>query len=142
MSSFILNQKLKNDCIVLGKIRHSLLLLMNNALVPWFIIVPQTSKLEIHQLSDAEREELYANINALSEYIEQQYQVDKLNVAAIGNVVNQMHIHVVGRKRDDYCWPNVVWGRPERVEYSQDRVTAILESLKRVLKDSFVHVND
>ncbi len=141
MSGFILNQKLKNDCIVLGKIRRSLLLLMNNALVPWFIIVPQTSKLEIHQLSDAEREELYANINALSEYIEQQYQVDKLNVAAIGNVVNQMHIHVVGRKRDDYCWPNVVWGRPERVEYSQDRVTAIMEGLNSVLKESFVQAN-
>ena len=138
MNEFTLNQKLKKDCIVLGKIRHSLLLLMNNALVPWFIIVPQTSELEIHQLSESEREELYANINALSEYILQQYKVDKLNVASIGNVVKQMHIHVVGRKRDDYCWPNVVWGRPEKAEYSAEKITAIIAGLNAALKDSFV----
>ncbi|WP_455376307.1 HIT domain-containing protein [Kaarinaea lacus] len=138
MSDFILNQKLENDCIVLGKIRDSLLLLMNNALVPWFIIVPETTKLEIHLLSNDEQTELYANINALSEFIKQQYKVDKLNVASIGNVVSQMHIHVIGRSHNDYCWPDVVWGRPERVEYTSDQIRAIVDGLKTGLKNCFV----
>ena len=138
MSGFILNQKLENDCIVLGKMRSSQLLLMNNALVPWFIIVPETTKLEIHLLSNDEQTELYANINALSEFIKQQYKVDKLNVASIGNVVSQMHIHVIGRSHNDYCWPDVVWGRPERVEYKRDEISAIVKGLKTGLKNCFV----
>ena len=138
MSDFILNQKLENDCIVLGKMRSSLLLLMNNSLVPWFIIVPETAKLEIHQLSESEQAELHDNINALSEYLMQQFKIDKLNVASIGNVVKQMHIHVVGRSHEDFCWPNVVWGQSERVEYKPAEINAITEGLKTALKDCFI----
>jgi diadenosine tetraphosphate (Ap4A) HIT family hydrolase len=142
MGEFALNQKLKNDCVVLGKIQSQLLLLMNNSLVPWFVIVPQTTRLEIHQLLEEEQAELYANVNLLSNYVMQNYAVDKLNVASIGNVVNQMHVHVIGRRRDDYCWPNVVWGRPERVEYKKEEVGEIVKALKAGLEDHFVELPD
>lgn len=138
MSEFILNQKLKNDCFLLGKMQNCLLLLMNNSLLPWFIIVPQTTKLELYQLSDKEQAEVYTSINLLSNYVMQNYEVDKLNVASIGNVVKQMHIHVIGRRRDDFCWPNVVWGRPERTEYSREEVNKVAEGLVAGLGDSFV----
>lgn len=138
MTDFELHHKLKQDCFVLGNLQNSLLLLMNNSLVPWFVIVPKTSKLEIHELTEAEKEMLYANINLLSEFIMQNFQIDKLNVASIGNVVNQMHIHVIGRRRDDFCWPNVVWGRAERVGYEQEGVLEIVEKLKTGLKDYFI----
>lgn len=128
---------LEKDCFVLGKIRNNLLLLMNNSLVPWFIIVPQTTKLEIYQLSDDEQVELYSSINLLSNYVMKNYEIDKLNVASIGNVVNQMHIHVIGRRKDDFCWPNVVWGRSERVEYKKDEIVEIVKELKDSLDEHF-----
>lgn len=141
MDKFELHQKLRNDGIVLGELRNAVLLLMNNSLVPWFVIVPKTTQLEIHQLTAAEQSELNDNINALSEFILQNFAVDKLNVASIGNVVQQMHIHVIGRRKDDYCWPNVVWGRPERVEYKQDEILKIMEKLNANLKkDGYISI--
>lgn len=137
MTKFELHDKLKADCLLLGRLDNSLLLLMNNSLVPWFIIVPQTDKQEIHQLADSERNGLYANINLISEFVERQFETDKINVASIGNIVNQMHIHVVGRWHDDYCWPNVVWGQPQKRAYEQQEVMAIVDKLRLELADSF-----
>ena len=141
MAKFELHEKLKSDCIVLGSLNGSLLLLMNNSLVPWFIIVPQTDRQEVHHLSDNETAELYTNINLLSEFVENQFKTDKINVASIGNIVNQMHIHVVGRRHDDYCWPNVVWGRTEQAEYKQSEISVIVEQLKSALGESFQSSN-
>lgn len=141
MVKFELHEKLKSDCHVLGRINRSLLLLMNNSLVPWFIIVPPTDRQEIHELTDSERTELYADIDLLSRFVAQQFDTDKINVAAIGNVVNQMHIHVIGRWHNDYCWPNVVWGRAERAEYTDEEVKAIVEKLRARLGQLFQSAN-
>ena len=137
MSNFELHEKLKSDCIVLGSLNGSLLLLMNNSLVPWFIIVPQTDRWEIYQLTDSEQAALYASINQLSGFVAQQFKTDKINMASIGNIVKQMHIHVVGRWYDDYCWPDVVWGRKEKAEYKQSDVTIMVQQLKAELGESF-----
>lgn len=136
--NFELHEQLKTDCLVLGRLNNSLLLLMNNSLVPWFLIVPQTNKREIHEFTDSERAQLYSNINLISEFLEHQFQIDKINVASIGNVVNQMHVHVIGRRRDDYCWPDVVWGRTEKTEYKAPEVDVIVSKLRSELGDSFV----
>ena len=134
MNKFVLHQKLASDCIELGTMQNSLLLLMNNSLVPWFILVPKTMKRELYELTDTEQTEIYAHINLLSEFITRHFNVNKINMASIGNVVNQIHIHVIGRHYDDYCWPDVVWGKTERQEYKEEEIKKIVQQLHIGLK--------
>lgn len=130
MKKFQLDTQLQKDCIVLGELEQSLLLVMNNALVPWFIVVPKTDKTELYELEDDMQVKVLKEINAVSRFIKDEFCVDKLNVAAIGNVVQQLHIHVIGRQHDDYCWPGVVWGRPEKTSYNDQAIDHILAKLK------------
>ena len=137
MNDFKLHEKLNNDCIKLGWLRNSLLLLMNNSLIPWFIIVPKTTKQELYELTDDEQRELYAHINNLSQFLINNFRSDKLNVASIGNIVNQMHVHVIGRCHDDFCWPEVVWGKSERKEYEKEEIVSIANALQQQLGEEF-----
>lgn len=136
MNSFTLDPRLANDCIVLGEMRLSLLLLLKNALVPWFVLVPRRDQTEIFELNREDQEALLEEINLLSSFVKELSGVEKLNVAAIGNVVKQLHVHVIGRNSQDFCWPNVVWGRPEKITYRDEEIKAIRESLVTKLPES------
>ena len=127
--AFRLDERLAQDCFELGRLGLSRVLLMNNAGVPWFILVPETACTELHQLPESERQRLHAEIQALSEFVNSHYSPDKLNVAAIGNIVRQLHVHVVGRHEDDYCWPGVVWGTTAPKTYPQAQVDALRNTL-------------
>lgn len=129
MNSFTLDSRLANDCIVLGEMRLSLLLLLKNALVPWFILVPRRNQTELFELDREDQEALLEEINLLSNFVKGLAGVEKLNIAAIGNVVKQLHVHVIGRNSEDFCWPNVVWGRPEKTPYTDEEIGKIRESL-------------
>ena len=133
MMEFKLDPRLNNDCFTLGKMQVCQLLLMNNALVPWFILVPEVEATEIYQLNNDIQQRLLAEINQLSEFITQEYVTDKLNVAAIGNIVNQLHVHIVGRTKNDFCWPNVVWGTDQKKTYSDHEVKNITQKLENNL---------
>ena len=137
MNQFVLDAQLKKDCIVLGKLGSSSLLMMNNSLVPWFILVPHTSKIEFTDLPKLEQMELLEEIDLLSSFIKNNFNITKLNTAAIGNIVSQLHIHVVGRNPADYCWPNVVWGTKEREAYNAERINEIVKSLHEQLSDKY-----
>lgn len=123
--SFQLHEQLAADCHTLGRNGSTLLLLNRNALYPWFILVPECKETEFYRLAPEQQSELLALINQLSGFIEQHFAIDKLNIAAIGNVVSQLHIHVIGRYRTDPCWPGVVWGTAQFEEYDPQRVTQI-----------------
>ena len=131
MKSFQLDSQLQKDCIVLGELQHCLLLLMNNALLPWFILVPKTDRTELCELESDVQAGVWAEMNATSRFVKDEFCVDKLNVAAIGNVVQQLHIHIIGRQHDDYCWPGVVWGRPEKKPYSKEAIDHIMAKLDK-----------
>ena len=133
MNTFALDHRLAQDCYLLGEMQLCLLLLLNNSLVPWFILVPRRSVTEICELDQADQETLLEEINLLSCFVKGRAGVEKLNVAAIGNIVNQLHVHVVGRNAKDFCWPNVVWGRTEKTPYSNEEVREIRESLLATL---------
>jgi len=115
--------------------RLSLLLLLKNALVPWFILVPRRASTEIFELNRDDQEALLEEINLLSGFVKELPGVEKLNVAAIGNVVKQLHVHVIGRNQQDFCWPNVVWGRSEKAAYSDGEIRAIREALSTKLPE-------
>jgi diadenosine tetraphosphate (Ap4A) HIT family hydrolase len=111
---------------------------MNNSLVPWFILVPQTAETEMTDLSLSDQAGLLKEINLVSAFMKTNFQISKLNIAAIGNIVSQLHVHVVGRDPSDYCWPNVVWGTKEREAYTDERVKEITAALSKQLGNKFV----
>ena len=137
MKATEIDARLKEDTIQLGYMNGQALLLMNNSLVPWLIVLPNTSETELYKLPEPERRVLEENICILSDFIVNNFGVEKLNVATIGNVVSQMHIHIVGRHRNDFCWPGVVWGQADRKAYEELELTSILTLAAQKLGDSF-----
>ena len=127
---FILDQRLAQDCHTLADLPLSRLLLMDNALIPWLILVPRVDKTELHQLTEAQQHALLDEINLISRFAEETFSPDKLNVAAIGNIVRQMHIHIVARKTNDICWPGVVWGIKQRQSYKQSHLDELSIALR------------
>ena len=104
-------------------------LLHSNAEVCWFILVPHTNQTEFFKLGSFMQQQLCEQINLLSEFVKLNFDIDKINVATIGNVVSQMHIHVIGRRRDDIYWPDVVWGRGFDKTYDSTQLSRIREQL-------------
>ncbi len=137
MAKIELDPMLARDCLILGELKFSRLLLMNNALVPWFILLPHTDKTEIIDLPESEQASLLKEINLLSAFVRENFKISKLNIAAIGNIVSQLHVHVVGRDPSDYCWPNVVWGQSEGEPYALEQVKNIRAALAQQLGEAF-----
>ena len=137
MNNFELDQRLKNDCLVLGRLNISLLLLMNNSLVPWFILVPETSVIEMVDLPQSDQAALLQEINILSAFIRGNFEITKLNIASIGNIVSQLHVHVVGRDPSDKFWPGVVWGASEKKPYTEEQVNRIILLIREQLGNKF-----
>ncbi len=135
MSAFSLDQRLQQDCFALARKHNIRILLLNNSLVPWFVLVPEVEVKELFQLTANQRAQLLDLQDQVSRFVLDSFDVRKLNVAAIGNVVSQLHVHVIGRKPGDYCWPGVVWGNPHKQTYSDDAVSEIRRKLGRFIAD-------
>jgi len=110
MSNFAIHPQLLTDCHLLGKINSAHLLLHRNASLPWFILVPDTDYQDLLDLPDDVREALLTDAKRVAEFIKTHFGLSKINVAALGNVVPQLHLHVIGRDPADTCWPKPVWG--------------------------------
>lgn len=120
MNPFILHPRLAADTIALGRLQLSRLLLMNDATYPWFILVPaRAGASEIHHLAQNDRLVLIEEVALLSRAVTDEWRPDKLNIAALGNVVPQLHVHVIARFRSDPAWPAPVWGKTEARPYSE-----------------------
>lgn len=121
-----LHPRLQEDCIRLGRFELCHLLLMNDSSYPWFILVPDREGIrEIHGLETADRYLLLDESCRLSEFLMAEYRGDKLNVAAIGNLVPQLHLHHVVRYQSDRAWPSPVWGLYPAVAYDDTAVAGI-----------------
>lgn len=136
MTDFRLDQRLQDDCFSLFELEGIHYLLNKNAEVVWFILVPCSQVTELFLLDNGLKTRLYSQIDRVSEYLELHFEVDKINVASIGNVVAQLHFHVVGRRRDDSYWPDVVWGKAYSQEYDEATVKSIRQSLAIFLNSS------
>ncbi|BBL71446.1 HIT domain-containing protein [Methylogaea oryzae] len=135
---FELHPRLQQDCIVLGRFPLCLLLLMNDSHYPWFILVPERAEArEIFQLSELDQLQLMRESSALAQAISEVFQADKINIAAIGNLVPQLHVHHVARYRDDIAWPKPIWGYAEAVPYDAAGIAAVKSRLEPALGDSY-----
>ncbi|MBV2121900.1 MAG: HIT family protein [Candidatus Thiodiazotropha sp. (ex Ctena orbiculata)] len=129
MPAFSLDPRLVADCYLLAEMELCQLLLMNNALLPWYILVPRVDCDELHQLTPEQQKRLFEEINQISQFIKTDQSIEKLNTAAIGNIVRQMHIHILGRNSSDPWWPGTVWGTTQRRAYKQTELNEIKRRL-------------
>jgi diadenosine tetraphosphate (Ap4A) HIT family hydrolase len=135
--TFQLHPRLEQDCISLGRFELCRLLMMNDSQYPWFILVPERTELqEIHQLSNTERGLLMEESCYLAENMALLYSADKMNVAAIGNLVPQLHIHHVVRYQTDIAWPAPIWGKFAAVPYTAQQLNNHIALIKEQLKSN------
>jgi len=123
---FQLDERLQRDTLLVASRPLCELLLLNNAHYPWFILVPRREGItEVHQLAAADRDQLWRESHQLSVWMTEYFQFDKLNIGALGNIVSQLHLHHVGRKKDDPAWPGPVWGHGASIPYNLEQVKII-----------------
>ena len=128
---FELHPQLARDCVSLSRLKLCEVLLMNDATYPWIILVPERPGVsELYQLTPADRHQLMEESAFVAQAMAQAFTADKMNVAALGNVVPQLHIHHIARHKNDPAWPGPVWGKTAAVPYTEAellRTVALLE---------------
>ena len=119
--AFTLDPRLAADCSIIGSNEQSLLLLMEDSRYPWFIVVPKIEgACEWFDLTHEDQLRLHQDCVALGHSVKQAYACEKINIAALGNIVRQLHIHVVGRETTDPAWPGPVWGHSPAIRYTDE----------------------
>ncbi len=127
---FRLDPRLDQDTVPLAQLTLAHVLLMCDARYPWLILVPAKPDLrELHDLDATDRTQLIEEITQVSRVLERLFKPDKINVGALGNIVRQLHIHVIARRLGDSAWPGPVWGQGAVVPYSAEALVATQERL-------------
>ncbi len=130
---FSLHPRLVADCFDLGSLPLCQVLLMNDERFPWCILVPRIPDLrDLHDVPRDRRTALFDEIEQVGGVLMQIHGADKLNVAALGNVVPQLHVHVIARTTTDAAWPAPVWGKGTSVPYAE--AMPRIEALRRALR--------
>ena len=131
-NEFAIEQRLAAESHPLGDLGLSRVLLFDDARFPWLVLVPKRAGLvEITDLPPAERHRLLDEIGTAMDVLKEARSPYKLNVAALGNSVRQLHVHVIARFQDDAAWPAPVWGRGERVPYEHETLAELVPKLRR-----------
>jgi len=129
-TTFNLHPQLVTDGIELADFPLCKLLLCNDSAYPWFILVPKVAEIsEIYQLDWQQQQQLLNESSLLSELLMQVFDGDKMNVAALGNVVEQLHVHHVVRFKSDAQWPKPIWGQQALTPYTDEEVTVLKAKL-------------
>ena len=127
-----LHPQLARDTIEIGDLPLVRVLLMNDANYPWLVLVPRRhDATEIIDLDDEDQEILMREIALLAGVLKDVTACDKLNIAAIGNLVPQLHVHVVARRRDDALWPRPVWGAAPARPYAAADRDRLVDAIRR-----------
>jgi diadenosine tetraphosphate (Ap4A) HIT family hydrolase len=135
-NDFNLHPRLAADTIEVGAWPLCRLLLMKDGRFPWLVLVPQRPQLrEIHDLLPADRAQLIEEIARASAAMQQAFRADKMNVAALGNQVPQLHVHVIARFVADPAWPNPIWSHGPMSPLSEEARTERLARLQSLLTD-------
>ncbi|WP_318459426.1 HIT family protein [Photobacterium leiognathi] len=131
---FTLHPRLESDTTVLGDFPLSRVLLSKEALGPWIILVPRVDELrEIHHLPEQDQFQLIRESSAVATLLENDYQAEKINVGALGNLVPQLHLHHIARFSNDIAWPGPIWGNTDGTQRSDELQAALAEELRAEL---------
>lgn len=134
--AFELDRRLAEDTIAVADWTLSRILLMNDRRYPWLILVPRRAGMvEAFDLSEGDRAQLWRETNAVAAALKTMTGCRKINIGALGNVVSQLHVHVVARREGDAAWPGPVWGKGAAEPYSGEEAAALVERFKALLRD-------
>lgn len=132
--TFVLDERLARDGLVIGDLPLSRLLLMNDDRWPWFILVPRREGMvELTDLESAEQTQLMDEAGRAARFLKSYKRADKINIGALGNIVRQLHLHVVARVAGDPAWPAPVWGHGEATRYGEGAAQAFILAARKVL---------
>jgi len=126
---FKLHSQLEKDSLLIKKLELSQLRIIKNSNNPWLLLIPEVDDIkEIHQLSHSQQQILMSEITKYSELMQLQFKADKMNVGALGNMVPQLHIHIICRYKDDAAWPGALWGAKQ--EFVENEFLSIYQKVK------------
>ncbi len=132
---YTLHERLAADTFHVVDLPVSALLLMNDCRYPWCILVPRIPDLrELHDVPAEQQTPLLDEINRVAAALQSQHGAHKMNVAALGNMVPQLHVHVIARQTDDPAWPGPVWGVGEVTPYAAAAAAAAVDTLRILLR--------
>lgn len=133
-TEFVLHPQLEKDTFFIGSLNLSNILLMNDSRYPWIILVPRINDVcDITDLSIQQRAEFTEEINQVASLIKKAYQPDRLNIAMLGNIVPQLHCHIIARFKEDFAWAKPVWGIGDAVAYPKEQQEKIIPLLQKLL---------
>ena len=133
---FQLDKRLESDTFWVGDMPLCKVLLMNVANFPWIILVPKVSdKSEIFELNQSDLEKYHTETNYLLEAMSELFKADKMNIASLGNLVPQLHTHIIVRYRKDDAWPNPVWSYSEMIPYKTNKYQMEIDKIKKLVDD-------
>ena len=135
--SFSIHPRLSAGSFEIGIVNRCHVRLKNNACFPWILIIPEVEEgiEDLHQLDPERFDEVMALVRSVSVFMETYFKPEKLNVACIGNMVRQMHIHVVARSESDAAWPGTVWASDAKEPWAEEDAGKICEAARVALGD-------
>ncbi len=138
----VIHPQLQNDCVLLGRFTLCHLLLHKDSNYPWFILVPDRDDIsEIYQLSDNDQHQLMTESCHLARILATHFNADKMNVAALGNIVPQLHIHHIVRYKHDAAWPAPIWGKVKMKPYAEQQLDRLVEEIHKLALIDFTFVS-
>ena len=109
---------------------------MNDSNYPWFILVPRRNNIkELYQLSKEDRIQLVSETDEVAKRLSNHFQAAKMNIAALGNIVPQLHVHVIVRRENDASWPNPVWNGAPTILYNEIKLDNIITDVKKLISN-------
>jgi diadenosine tetraphosphate (Ap4A) HIT family hydrolase len=131
-AAWTLDPQLERNTVAVGDLPLSRVLLMDDANFPWLILVPRRpGAKEIFDLDEGERARLMSELALLAQLLRDLTACHKINIAAIGNVVSQLHVHVIARRRDDPAWPRPVWGAVPPRPYGEAERDRLIKAIRQ-----------
>ena len=131
MNDWSLHRQLEGDTISIGDLPLSRVLLIKDANYPWLLLVPRRAgAVEIIDLNEVEQAQLMTEINRVGQALKDTVQPDKLNIAALGNAVPQLHIHIIARRKTDAAWPRPVWGVVPPIAHDPQEIEQFIAALR------------
>ena len=132
--TFVLDERLARDTFLIGDWPLSRVLLMNDARWPWFILVPRREDMvELIDLEPADQTQLMDESSRIARFLKSYARADKINVGALGNIVRQLHLHIVARVVGDPAWPGPVWGYGAPTAYDDGAARALIAAVREGL---------
>lgn len=131
MSIFELHPQLRKDSELVVELSLCEVRLINDANYPWLILVPKVANIkDVIDLNDSQQQTLWQESALVSKVLKHLFTPDKLNLAALGNMVPQLHLHLIARFKDDVSWPNPIWGKVAAKPYSASEMADRINLIK------------